>query len=203
MLLWQLHPQWWRRNDGLRLQFPLHRQFDRSVWGWQSPQHVLLRSNTSTRTRNRSKRRVMEIPRVLHVSRFLARSSSLPRSHPSSISDNNGGRTLSNQVAVSSNTIEACTSACYNAGYVFAGAEYSDECWCGTSIEAGGAPASASDCGMLCSGNSSEYCGGPNRLNLYNYTGTPPTTTTTSSGTGTVSLVTGLPGNWTYNGCWM
>ena len=117
-----------------------------------------------------------------------------------SISDNNGGRTLSNQVAISNNTIEGCTSACFNAGYVFAGAEYSAECWCGSSIQAGGAPSSTSDCNMVCTGNGSEYCGGSNRLNLYKYTGTPRTTITTPSG---VSPVTNLPGNWTYNGCWM
>lgn len=116
----------------------------------------------------------------------------------SSCSDNDGGRTLPNQVTVSDNTIEECTSACYNAGYVLAGAEYSAECWCGSSIEAGGAPAPASDCNMQCTGNSSEYCGGPNRLNFYNYTGTPPTTSATG-----VNPVTGLPGNWTYNGCWV
>lgn len=113
--------------------------------------------------------------------------------------DNNGGRTLPNQVAVSDNTIENCVSACYNAGYVLAGAEYSDECWCGSSIGAGGAPAAASSCNMLCTGNNSEYCGGPNRLNLYNYTGTSPNKNSASG----VQPVTGLPGNWTYNGCWI
>ena len=83
-------------------------------------------------------------------------------------SDNAGGRTLPFLAAVSSNTIESCTSACSDAGYDLAGTEYSAECWCGNSIEAGGAPAPASECNMVCSGNPSQYCGGPNRLNLYN-----------------------------------
>lgn len=119
-----------------------------------------------------------------------------------STSDNDGGRTLPNQVTVSGNTIEECTSACYSAGYILAGAEYSAECWCGSSIEAGGAPTSASDCNMVCTGNSSEYCGGPNRLNVYNYTGTLPTETETTSPSD-VNPVAHPTGNWTYNGCWM
>lgn len=43
------------------------------------------------------------------------------------ISDNvNGVRTLSVGTAVSSVTLESCTSACFNAGYRFSGAEYSE-----------------------------------------------------------------------------
>ena len=43
---------------------------------------------------------------------------------------------------------------------------------CGNTFSNGGAPTPAGDCSMVCSGNSSEICGGPNRLNVYNYTGT-------------------------------
>lgn len=52
---------------------------------------------------------------------------------------------------------------------------------CGNTIANGGAPAS-DGCNMLCNGNSTEYCGGPNRLNLYNFEGQfePPSTTTTT-----------------------
>ena len=74
---------------------------------------------------------------------------------------------------------------------------------------------------MPCIGNSSEFCGGPNRLNLYNYTGTDlpggggagtptPTQAPTQApapaptGTGTVSPVTsGLPTPWTYAACYV
>ena len=145
--------------------------------------------------------RFMEVPRMLQVSSCLDLVSVRPFLIIFfSTSDNIGGRTLANAVGVTSNTIESCTLACQNAGYTLAGMEYSAECWCGTSIQAGGAPASASDCNMLCSGNSTEYCGGPNRLTLYNYTGTP--STTPPPRTDGLSPVTGLPGNWTYNGCW-
>lgn len=42
---------------------------------------------------------------------------------------NNDGRTLENGMGLSvPNTIEACTTACFNAGYPYAGTEYSGEC---------------------------------------------------------------------------
>lgn len=57
---------------------------------------------------------------------------------------------------------------------------------------------------MVCAGNSSEYCGGPNRLSLYNYTQTLPTSPGTGGGSSTVFAVkTGLSGNWTYEGCYI
>ena len=144
------------------------------MWCWQSSQHVLLRSTTSPCPRNCPKCGTMAFSRVLQVSSFLVPVFYRPFLS-FSISDNVGGRSLPNEVGVSSNTIESCTSACYNAGYSLAGAEYSAECWCGDSVEAGGAPASSSDCNMLCTGNSTQYCGGPNRLNLYSYTNAPTT----------------------------
>ena len=112
------------------------------------------------------------------------------------ISDNAGGRTLPFPVGVSSNTIESCTSACRNAGYNLAGTEYAAECWCGYTIQAGGAPAPATECNMLCSGDNSQYCGGPNRLNLYKDTDstvTPPTP----------PAVVASVGPWVSQGCYM
>jgi hypothetical protein len=51
---------------------------------------------------------------------------------------------------------------------------------CGNTIANGGAPAT-SGCSMLCNGNSSEICGGPDRLNVYNYQDQyDPTVTTTA-----------------------
>ena len=64
------------------------------------------------------------------------------------------------------NTIESCTSACFAAGYHLAGAEYSDECYCGNGFQNGGAPAALADCNMPCAGDASESCGGPDRLNV-------------------------------------
>jgi len=65
---------------------------------------------------------------------------------------------------------------------------------------------------MTCDGNALEYCGGPNRLDLYK--GAASTATTTAGGGGgpttTVPVsatgsdgATGLPANWKYDGCWV
>ena len=65
---------------------------------------------------------------------------------------------------------------------------------------------------MVCKGNSSEFCGGPDRLNVYNYTGTdlPPITVGGGGGGGggntgapVYHVTDGLPGTWQYAGCYM
>src|SRR3569833_893745 len=65
---------------------------------------------------------------------------------------------------------------------------------CDNSIQNGGLPAT-SGCDMLCNGNHSEICGGPSRLNVYDYhmlfpvstssSSTSQSSTSTSSSTGT------------------
>jgi hypothetical protein len=79
---------------------------------------------------------------------------------------------------------------------------------CGSTLANGGVPTPASDCNMVCAGNSSEFCGGPNRLNVYNYTGTdlPPQQPGGGGGGGDAPVfpvTSGLPGNWTYDTCWV
>ncbi|KAG6815651.1 hypothetical protein H0H87_012650, partial [Tephrocybe sp. NHM501043] len=120
------------------------------------------------------------------------------------------GRTLTVGMAiVGDNTQEKCTTACFNAGYPLSGSEFSVECYCGNTVANGGVPAPAADCSMVCAGNTQEFCGGPNRLNVYNYTGTdlPPQTPSGGGDDGDgmpVSPVTEvLPGNFTYAGCWV
>ena len=68
---------------------------------------------------------------------------------------------------------------------------------------------------MTCAGNSSEFCGGPNRLNVYNYTGTdlPPITNPGGGGGGgggggnngapVFPVTSGLPAPWTYSSCYV
>lgn len=60
---------------------------------------------------------------------------------------------------------------------------------CGNTLAAGSGPAAAGDCSMTCSGNATEACGGPNRLNLF-WSGTSGPQTN--------------PGNadWTFAGCY-
>ncbi|KKY27503.1 putative wsc domain-containing protein [Phaeomoniella chlamydospora] len=67
-------------------------------------------------------------------------------------------------------SVEACTTACE--GLSYAGVEYGGECYCGDTFGTGSVIVSGDDpasngCNMVCNANSSEYCGGSNRLDVY------------------------------------
>ncbi|KAH8884169.1 WSC-domain-containing protein [Thozetella sp. PMI_491] len=64
-------------------------------------------------------------------------------------------------------TTESCLQACKNGGYPFAGTEYGGECYCGVVIGNNTKSAPATDCDKPCRGNTSQICGGGNRMNLY------------------------------------
>ncbi|KAN0099930.1 WSC-domain protein [Hyaloscypha variabilis] len=107
-------------------------------------------------------------------------------------------------------TVAACTTACQSAGYILAGSEYGDECWCGNTFTNGGTLASTtpdglSGCNMLCTGNLSEYCGGADRLNVYNFNNTITTLPTSPTQSGTTPTQTPVieptVGPYTYYGC--
>nr|ABD61575.1 copper radical oxidase [Phanerodontia chrysosporium] len=123
-------------------------------------------------------------------------------------------------------SLESCTSACQSMGFKLSGAEYADECYCGNSFANGGAPTQLSDCNMPCAANAGELCGGPNRLTVYNFTGSATTTSppgggsssssssvssttsstsssTASSPTGTGVVTSGLPSGWKYGACYV
>ncbi|KAK7047617.1 hypothetical protein VNI00_006385 [Paramarasmius palmivorus] len=61
---------------------------------------------------------------------------------------------------------------------------------------------------MSCTGNGNQACGGPNRLNVYNYTGsdlpTPsgPNSGASQGGSTPRPVSSGLPAKWTYFGCY-
>ncbi|KAI9716656.1 MAG: hypothetical protein M1812_005194 [Candelaria pacifica] len=97
-------------------------------------------------------------------------------------------------------TIESCAAGC--AGYSYFGTEFGGECYCGNNLGAGAAPVAGdpdtSGCNMLCQGNTLEYCGGPNRLNLYHTNSTTPTTPVTPPGGPVVATVPG----WNIVGCY-
>ncbi|KAJ7513073.1 galactose oxidase [Mycena galericulata] len=127
-------------------------------------------------------------------------------------SDNVDGRALPNGVnVVGEVTLESCTAACFSAGMPLAGAEFADQCFCGTAIGNGGAPQAASACNMACQGNISEFCGGPNALTVYNFTGTdlpaPPVGGGGGGGGGATggvtAIATDLPSPWAYVGCFV
>ena len=75
-------------------------------------------------------------------------------------------------------TIEGCTSSCLAAGYTLAGLEYSRECYCASAGDNYGYFEGFEDagCDRVCTGNNLEICGGEDRLNIYSYSGTPPST---------------------------
>lgn len=65
---------------------------------------------------------------------------------------------------------------------------------------------------MPCQGNATEFCGGPNRLNVYNFTGvlTVPPTPPAGGGGGAAPagpppppVTAGLPTDWKYFGCYV
>lgn len=78
-----------------------------------------------------------------------------------------GARALSGAMYASGTalTLRACAAFC--AGFRYFGTEFSSECWCGNALHASSAPAPLTDCAMPCSGAPAQYCGGPNRLTLY------------------------------------
>ncbi|KAI9821956.1 MAG: hypothetical protein M1827_002538 [Pycnora praestabilis] len=91
--------------------------------------------------------------------------------------------------AVSGNTmtVEFCASAC--SAYAYFGVEYSAECYCGNVLQVGSVPATDNGCTMTCSGNATEYCGGPNRLNMYHKNSTVLTSTVSSGTAGSPTIV--------------
>ncbi|KAI0667510.1 hypothetical protein C8Q78DRAFT_1105323 [Trametes maxima] len=93
-------------------------------------------------------------------------------------------------------TVEGCTTACQNANFPLAGMEFAGQCFCDTQIENGGAPTPAGDCNMACTGNSTQLCGGPNRLNGGGGGGgaTP---------IDVAPVKKGLPAPWTYAACYV
>lgn len=67
-------------------------------------------------------------------------------------------------------TVEFCAKTCHSKGFIYAGVEYSQECYCNNAgVGHGGVPAPGgdADCSMLCAGNKAEFCGGSSRLSVY------------------------------------
>ncbi|KAL1955708.1 hypothetical protein VTO42DRAFT_8180 [Malbranchea cinnamomea] len=89
-------------------------------------------------------------------------------------------------------TAENCKDACLRQGYVFAGVEYSAECWCDNELRNGGGPApdGEAQCTMPCNGDPQQSCGGPDRLNLYQYIPAVPTATTETAVTSSTDVQT-------------
>lgn len=87
-------------------------------------------------------------------------------------------------------TLENCAAFCD--GYKYFGTEYAGECFCGNTVHPTSTEASLEDCSMTCTGNPYQYCGGPNRLELYETDGVV-------APAGPSQPVT--VGTWTFYGC--
>src|SRR5215469_270704 len=86
------------------------------------------------------------------------------------------GRDLNGQVTWSSNmTNDQCRAACASKGFVFAGTQSGDFCFCGNNAGLFGL---APQCGDVCGGRPGEACGGTlaNSVSLSGASGLPPTT---------------------------
>lgn len=69
-----------------------------------------------------------------------------------------------------------CLSKCAEFGYMAAGLEYGEECYCGDPgdiANAGARFVAESQCNVPCAGNASAICGGGGRLSTYFWKGTP------------------------------
>ncbi|KXJ88041.1 hypothetical protein Micbo1qcDRAFT_124031 [Microdochium bolleyi] len=102
------------------------------------------------------------------------------------------GRTIEDAFTSTNNmTIESCLAFCQQGDYPYAGVEYFNQCFCGLQLASGAAQQSDdSSCNTPCNGNSTEPCGGPNRLTLFHnpsILGPQPDTGIT---------------NWPYLGCY-
>jgi len=65
-------------------------------------------------------------------------------------------------------TVEKCVTTCA-AGLTLAGIQGGTKCLCGDAFASGATPVT-SGCTTICPGNSTEFCGGPTSMNVYNYT---------------------------------
>ncbi|KAF2640151.1 WSC-domain-containing protein [Massarina eburnea CBS 473.64] len=85
--------------------------------------------------------------------------------------EGNGGRSLDYSqwdfLNSSAMTTETCLDACGSKGFPFVGTEFGRECYCGVVLGNGTTSTSVSECSTPCTGNSTQSCGGVDRLSLY------------------------------------
>jgi hypothetical protein len=87
-------------------------------------------------------------------------------------SDSVAARILPTGVGVaggaSNNSAASCTAACAASNFKYAGTEYGGECFCGNTLGNGHGP-EEEGCDMECNGAPTEFCGGSNRINVYEF----------------------------------
>ncbi|KAK6526085.1 hypothetical protein TWF281_011123 [Arthrobotrys megalospora] len=79
--------------------------------------------------------------------------------------DSTESRGLDHSTTDSAMTIQKCLQLA--AGFKYAGVQYHNECFWGNVLKSSSVPAASGDCNAACAGDSSQMCGGGNRLSLY------------------------------------
>lgn len=62
-------------------------------------------------------------------------------------------------------TVEKCIDHCSSKGYSHAGLQWKTECFCGNSVDK--SVLGSVQCTLPCGGDSSQYCGGSQKLSIY------------------------------------
>ncbi|WWD04019.1 hypothetical protein V865_002082 [Kwoniella europaea PYCC6329] len=111
------------------------------------------------------------------------------------IVDNTNSRALPgvSSTNANNNTIQGCVSSCASKGYLFAGVEYGQECWCSNTATL--TSAASTDCNMVCPGDIWSTCGGSSRINVYRSANAP------TDGQPTPLPDSSLPSGWSSLGC--
>ncbi|KAG8984863.1 hypothetical protein FRB94_010875 [Tulasnella sp. JGI-2019a] len=118
------------------------------------------------------------------------------------VSDSGSSRTLGAYTTTSSSmTNPLCQSTCSSLGYIYAGTEYGDECWCGNSIAGGTIDPVDGDCNGPCAGDSTTKCGATYKLSVYQLAATPTSTSVSTTSTSSAPTAT-YTGVMMYRGCY-
>ncbi|VVC39997.1 Hypothetical protein CINCED_3A002549 [Cinara cedri] len=65
------------------------------------------------------------------------------------------------------NTPERCSEICFKMGYLYFGVTYGSECWCGNQKPSKLSKVEDTNCNSVCSGDSSQFCGGGWKIGIY------------------------------------
>ncbi|KAM5343324.1 hypothetical protein ACJ41O_014290 [Fusarium nematophilum] len=108
-------------------------------------------------------------------------------------SEGSNGRALPSDRMVNTTgmTNEMCVEFCRAGGYLFAGTEYSQECYCGNDVGGPNIP-DITQCSMKCKGDATSYCGAGNRLSVWELKPSPKSN----------DPITAMDGNALYMGCY-
>ncbi|KAL2197417.1 hypothetical protein P885DRAFT_77108 [Corynascus similis CBS 632.67] len=125
----------------------------------------------------------------------------LPFTHVGCWTEGAGVRALAAKTYASADsmTLENCAAFC--TGFKYFGTEYAAECYCGNTLAATSSDAPLADCSMPCSGNPAQYCGGPNRLELYEDTSATPAAQPSQPTAVTATAPSDSSSTWTWYGC--